>query len=106
MHPGPEEQPLISEFADDADMAPLLEEFVGEMPGHIDQMLKLWRSNELSELRRTVHQLRGAGGGYGYPVITEAAGAVEERIDTTPDDLDAIGLVLEELVQLCARVAA
>ena len=106
MRSGPQDEPLISDFSDDAEMAPLIEEFAQEMPENIDRMLSHWRKQELSALRRAVHQLRGAGGGYGFPSITESAESVEQQIDTTPEDLEAIGQALDELIQLCARVAA
>ncbi|TVQ83001.1 MAG: Hpt domain-containing protein [Phycisphaeraceae bacterium] len=106
MRSGPQDEPLISDFSDDAEMAPLIEEFALEMPENIDRMLSHWRKQEMTALRRTVHQLRGAGGGYGFPSITESAESVEQQIDTTPDDLEAIGKALDELIQLCARVAA
>lgn len=106
MRSGSQDDPLISDFSGNAEMAPLIEEFALEMPENIDRMLTHWHKQEITALRRAVHQLRGAGGGYGFPSITKTAESVEQQIDTTPDDLEAIGKALDELIQLCARVAA
>lgn len=38
----------------------------------------------LAQIRRLAHQLRGSGGFYGYPRITEAAAALETLIAETP----------------------
>jgi len=50
-----------------------------------------------------VHQLKGAGGGYGFPEITETAAAAEQRIRAA-DSIDAIALKVDSLIQTIRRV--
>jgi HPt (histidine-containing phosphotransfer) domain-containing protein len=57
----------------------------------------------LEELRRAVHQMKGAGGGYGFGQITTYAAKAEQKVkDGAP--LEAIAGQVEELVQLVRRV--
>ena len=49
----------------------------------------------VAELRRLAHALRGSGGSYGFPVISEAAGAVEEA---SPRDLAPLARRLIEVL--------
>jgi CheY-like chemotaxis protein len=56
-------------------------EFVEGLPTEIDKLQNLVDQEDLSALRRVVHQLRGAGGGYGFEAITEWAGKIEDSIN-------------------------
>ena len=94
---------LRSQYAGDPAMAELLDEFVNELPLRVRQMQELLETKNAAELRRTVHQLKGAGGGYGYPDITRLAADTERAIDGAAA-LDAIAAQVHELIQLMERV--
>ncbi|MCB9845167.1 MAG: Hpt domain-containing protein [Phycisphaeraceae bacterium] len=100
--------PLVSEFAHDPDMAEIVVEFLDSLPERIETMESAWRDGATRELSTLVHQLKGAGGGYGYPSITEAAGALEARLKGTegsgPDS--DIRDRLSHVVTLCRRAIA
>jgi hypothetical protein len=66
--------PIRSQFADDADFREILEPFVHAIPQRCRLLAELHRSGSLEELGRQAHQLKGAGGGYGFSEIS-AAGA-------------------------------
>ena len=53
----------------------------------------------MEELRRLVHQLKGAGAGYGFPNITEAAKKTESLIKATAE-CEAVQAAVNELVEL------
>lgn len=72
--------PLVSDFADDPSMAEIIGEFVAELPDRVAAIREAVRLSDTVKVRRIAHQLKGAGGGYGFPVISEAAGAVERRL--------------------------
>lgn len=70
-------EPLYSEFENDPDMAQLLREFA---LGLADSRARLRRSlaeGNWREVQRVGHQLKGAGGGYGYPSLSEAGSQLE-----------------------------
>jgi HPt (histidine-containing phosphotransfer) domain-containing protein len=59
--------------------------------------------NAFDELRRSAHQLKGAGGGYGYPSITEVARSLETA--ALGGDPEAAALALAGLAGLCRAAA-
>jgi signal transduction histidine kinase/DNA-binding NarL/FixJ family response regulator/HPt (histidine-containing phosphotransfer) domain-containing protein len=97
---------LISQFRDDPDMAAVIEEFVNGLPAQVARIRDLVGGRNLGELRRTVHQLKGAGGGYGFPQITEFALKAENELKASADDLTAgVQGRVDELVALIRRVS-
>lgn len=98
--------PILSEFHDDPDMAELVEAFVRELPTRVEAMRDQLRSGDLESLKRGAHQLKGSCGGYGFPVLTEAAATLEERLSgQTEAELERVSASLQELVDLTSRVA-
>lgn len=76
----PEHIPLISERVGMDSFLPLLEIYVS---GLVDQVRRIDRAIEqgkTEDLRTQVHQLRGTGGGYGYPDLTRVAGLCEDAL--------------------------
>jgi CheY-like chemotaxis protein/HPt (histidine-containing phosphotransfer) domain-containing protein/anti-sigma regulatory factor (Ser/Thr protein kinase) len=94
---------LRSTFASDADMKQVLSEFITKLPDRVDQLAELLQRKNLEELRRTVHQLKGAGGGYGFPQITDAAAAAERRVKEE-GAIEAITNDINALIQLIRSV--
>jgi CheY-like chemotaxis protein/HPt (histidine-containing phosphotransfer) domain-containing protein len=94
---------LRSTFAGDPDMQELLQEFVSRLPQRVERMMELLRDQEIEQLRQVVHQLKGAGGGYGFGEITHRAADVEKTIKAGAG-LDAVTAQIESLVRLLQRV--
>jgi len=61
-------------------MVAIIQEYIATLPRQVDQVLGLLEQRDLDALRRTVHQIKGAGGGYGFMPITDAAATVERQI--------------------------
>lgn len=89
---------LVSELASDPDVGALLDEFVDGLFLRIAHLRRLLAAGAYEELRRMAHQIKGAGGGYGYPSITEAGRALE-RLAVRRDD-PALAEAVETLSQL------
>jgi HPt (histidine-containing phosphotransfer) domain-containing protein len=94
---------LRSSFAGDPDMQELIQEFVSRLPQRAARMMELLRDQDIEQLRQTVHQLKGAGGGYGFGEITHRATDVEKTIKAGAG-LDAVAAQVESLVRLLQRV--
>jgi len=100
---------LRSRFADDPDMGQIVQMFVQEMPQRVALLSTAWDLHDLASLRRLTHQLKGSGGGYGFPAISESAGKVEEIVasvisgDQSPDTAP-LQRELRELLELCRSV--
>lgn len=95
---------LVSTFATDPDMQELVGVFIEELGSHIDKIQSALSSGQLDEVRSIAHQLKGAGGGYGFMPITEAALTLETAVKTQAN-LAAITKAMDELVDLCKRAA-
>ena len=55
-------------------------EFVALLPYRVAIMQRLLDQQNLVELRRVVHQIKGAGGGYGFDEITRFAAQADESL--------------------------
>ena len=73
-------EPLRSLYEDDPDMAEIVREFASELAERVEALEACLQSGDYEQLRTLAHQLKGAGGGYGYPLITESCGALEQAI--------------------------
>jgi signal transduction histidine kinase/AmiR/NasT family two-component response regulator/HPt (histidine-containing phosphotransfer) domain-containing protein len=98
--------PMVSEFISDPDMTAVISDFVRGLPAQVSKLQNLIQGGELSELRRAVHQLKGAGGGYGFPQITSFALRAENELKASADSLteNVLGRV-NELVDLIRHVS-
>jgi signal transduction histidine kinase/DNA-binding response OmpR family regulator len=54
--------------------------FVTRLPDRVATIKTQLQALDLPELRRTLHQLKGAGSGFGFPQITELAASAEQAI--------------------------
>lgn len=99
------QEPLRSDLSGDPDMDELIAFFVGELPRRIGVMRDLVAAPDHVELTRVAHQLKGAGGGYGFPAITDAARALEQlaRAGASRRALTEAVDVLERLAQRAER---
>jgi HPt (histidine-containing phosphotransfer) domain-containing protein len=84
-------------------MSDLVAEFVRDLPNQVNRIAELLRREHLEDLRRVVHQLKGAGGGYGFAPITAEA-ARTEQIIRTGQDLAEIQTAVTSLLELLRRV--
>ena len=95
---------IQSEFADDPDLADIIDEFVAGLAGTLDAMEDASANNDHEGLQRLAHQLKGTGGGYGYPQLTDAAKALETAAKAA--DPEAARLALNRLAQLRQAIEA
>lgn len=58
----------------------LLSKFIARLPERVDALFAMLDEKNLESLRQTIHQLKGAAGGYGFPQLTELAGRAEQKI--------------------------
>ena len=91
---------LHSDFADDPDMAELIDAFVDGLATTIAGIEAALASGRLDELARLAHQVKGAGGSYGFPSLTDAARAVEADVRSGAA-ADALEAKVEHLAALC-----
>jgi PAS domain S-box-containing protein len=93
---------LRSQYADDPDLAEVLAQFVKGLPEQVEAMSRALAAGRHEELRRLAHRLKGAGGSYGYPLLTEVAEALQ--MAALAGDVEAAGLALGRLTALSRAV--
>lgn len=97
--------PLRSSFADDPDMAELVDFFVEEVPNRLRSIQAYCESGDRDGVRRLAHQLKGACAGYGFEEVGLAAAKLEQPLknDATLDDVRE---QIDELTELLRRVVS
>ncbi len=100
-----ESERIVSTFADDPEMADLVELFTGELPKRIESIESAFEAQSWDSLRTIAHQLKGSAPSYGFESIGQAAGKVEHGVVAGPDAESLRGDV-EALLSLCRRAAA
>ena len=101
----PSQQPLYSDLSTDPEMLELVEMFVDELPDRVAAIEQAVKQANLADLAKLSHQLKGAGGGYGFSSITEAAAVVEKQAKSQAD-INAVQESLAELIALCNRATS
>lgn len=71
---------LRSIYESDPDMLEIVREFARELPERARALEAEHAAGNQVELGRLAHQLKGAGGGYGFPLITELAAKLESAV--------------------------
>jgi signal transduction histidine kinase/DNA-binding NarL/FixJ family response regulator len=98
-------EPLISEFANDAEMVEIIGIFVGGMPARAAMLREASVLGDRGMLERLAHQLRGAAGGYGFGAISAEATRLE-LASKSGEDRVMLERHVAALVELCNRAQA
>ncbi len=96
-------EPIVSTLVEqDPSFSDIVEQFIAGLDGRIQAMRQAVEDNELDMLKALAHQLKGAGGAYGYPILTEAAASLEQH--AKEQQIETCRKSLEELASIIARV--
>lgn len=97
--------PIFCEFlSDEPDMTDIVAGFVDGLPERLTAMRRALDEGELDRLATLAHQLKGAGGGFGYRMLTETAADLETTARSgVRQELDRGMAALADLVE---RIAA
>ncbi len=96
-------EPIHSCLENDPIVKRILQDYVSELPNHVNRLATSLENHELAELRILVHQLRGSGGGYGFAEISRLAAQAEDAIDGN-EPLDQTAAEVRSLIELIRRV--
>jgi signal transduction histidine kinase/DNA-binding NarL/FixJ family response regulator/HPt (histidine-containing phosphotransfer) domain-containing protein len=94
---------LQSTMQNEPSVQALLGRFISRLPERVKAMQALVQEQDVEHLRQTIHQLKGAAGGYGFPRLTEQAARAEQTI-AAGDPFDAIRAEVGSLIQLVRSV--
>jgi PAS domain S-box-containing protein len=94
---------IKSSMASYPGMAAIIIELVQGLPGEVQKMKTALAGNDMDALRRVVHQLRGACGGYGFDAVTAVAAAAEESIKNAAPAAE-VSAKVGALINLISRI--
>jgi len=86
----------------DEDLDQLIERFIEEAKTYAEQITNAVSACDLEQARALAHRLRGAGGGYGYPCLTDKAAEIEIAAQSQDQDLATVSA--EHLSDLVSRI--
>lgn len=82
-------------------MREIVEFFVNDLTARMDSLREAFDKDDRARLKTLAHQLKGAAGGYGFPTIGHAAGAVERELLGQQADVASLHDKVEDLIRLC-----
>lgn len=100
------DRPLLSEYADQADMRELIENFVRDLPERVSRLQDAWENADASRIRVIAHQMKGSAAGYGFSPLGDAASALEAALEGVDRDLVVACREFRSLIDLCNRASA
>ena len=95
-------EPIRSVFEDDPDMLEIVREFAIELPERAAELEHTLAHGDRSRLQTIAHQLKGAGGGYGFQPITDVAAQLEAALKQGQPE----SVIKERCGELCAVLRA
>ncbi len=95
-------EPLISELPDTPEFNEIVATFVPRLSQKLDEMDRAYGADDLAELAKLAHWLKGAGGTVGFHAFTDVSASLEQAAKGR--STAEIPLRLAELRELAARV--
>jgi HPt (histidine-containing phosphotransfer) domain-containing protein len=87
----------------DARVARVLNRFIANLPDRVTQLQRCVATNDLDTLRHAVHNLKGAGAGYGFAALSERSAAAEEALKAD-QSLDHVRQQVDALIEVIRQV--
>ena len=93
----------VSEFANDPVIGPILNIFVDSLPDRLAKLKKALDTENLDEVKKISHQLRGSAGAFGFSQITLLSGLLEDAVASQKDWQEALGFA-EKLFAAASKI--
>jgi PAS domain S-box-containing protein len=89
---------LPSDLEDDPEVRELVRQFAYALTARVEAITVAVRAQDCGRVARLAHQLKGAAGSYGYPLVSDLARRLEQACETA--DAAAMDALLAHLVHL------
>lgn len=84
------------------DLIDLIDKFISRLPIMRDAINLAHKSNKEDELSGLIHQMKGVGGGYGYPMLTELCKKIEFQIEN--QDYEKLNDLIEAFNAMAVKI--
>jgi signal transduction histidine kinase/DNA-binding NarL/FixJ family response regulator len=95
---------IVSTMSNDTKFAPILKEYIEDMPERITALKRAMIENNIEELRQLTHRLKGSGASYGFASISEVAQECVAQIESEIDS-EIINKSLNRLIGILESVS-
>ena len=89
---------------EDPGLIDLIDKFIARLPAMRDSINLANSEKNNEEFSNLIHQLKGVGGGYGYPMMTKICSAIEVQIKD--DAVENVAVLLQEFNTMCENILA
>jgi PAS domain S-box-containing protein len=93
---------IISLYVDDPDIVSILDGYIERLSGQVDDMRAALANAQFVDLQRLAHRMKGSGGNYGYPMLTDAAKELENAAKVC--DVKLAAGALHQVAVLCQAI--
>jgi HPt (histidine-containing phosphotransfer) domain-containing protein len=96
---------LVSDLlVDDPEMRDLVEEFVDGLTERVVEFRQAYEQLDWDQLAKLAHQLKGAGGSYGYPDLSQLGASMESEFRAhSADEFPTRMTRLENLINAACK---
>jgi len=103
--PVTEGKPLTSDILrEEPQIIDLIDIFIDRLPEMLNTINNAISNKDWESVSTKIHQLKGVGGSYGYPMLTKQAQKIEFSL--TSQNYSQVNLLVKELGQLCKQIVA
>lgn len=96
---------LIHSTLDDLEtFGEILNNFLAVLPRRIEQIEDLLKAADFQQVAHLAHQLKGAGGGYGFPGLSARAAALETHAKASPPSAEMLADSVRDLRDYQSRL--
>ena len=81
-------------LTDEPDLIDLIDKFMTRLPEMRDSINQAHTEQDMQEFSSLIHQMKGVGGGYGYPMLTEICAKIEFQVAS--QDVENTKALIEE----------
>ena len=89
---------------EEPDLIDIVYRFVDNLPKTLKLILDANKKQDWDELNSLAHQLKGVGGGYGYPMLTEIAAKIQFQLEN--NFYEEVAVLVNELDHVCQQIYA
>jgi len=80
----------------------VIDQFIKRLPDILQEIQKVYGSEQWTDMQRQIHDLKGLGGGMGYPALTNVARDIELQLKV--GDYYHMPDLMQQLEYLCQRI--
>jgi HPt (histidine-containing phosphotransfer) domain-containing protein len=89
---------------EDPSLIDLIDKFIARLPSMQTAILNAYNKKDYEHFSGLIHQLKGVGGGYGYPMLSALCAEIE--VSAKEDNFDKIKNQLNEFKLLSDKILA